>query len=173
MEVCSEECKSDCGCEDDAIEDEINTESPVEALAQKSSSGHPSSKSVAGHTPPSTWDFTNWNNPKPSAFSTHAKGFNDFAQGGHKESDRALARRAEETAAKAFREKQDMDQFDALFGGSSKPPQPEKKGGPKVLRVATDEHGATRTLYQEKYTITQPEVRHAVDKKENIDLLDL
>ncbi len=174
VEVCSAECKANCICDDNGVDEEVNDEEILAVRHQKSSSNHPSGAPVNGHPQEPRWDFSKWTNPRPGEFSVHAKAYNDFAQGGHVESDRALVTRAKEEAAKKVREKQDMDQLDALFGDPSKLSQVEKKkDGPKVLRVATDEHGATRTLYRETYTTAEPEMNISVIKKENIDLLDL
>ena len=89
------------------------------------------------------------------------------------ESDRDLAKHAAEAVAEAQRKKQEMDHFDALYGGPSKPVQTQNTKDQKLLRTENDNQGATRTRYQETYTLSQPEAKALGDKKKEMDLLDL
>ena len=93
------------------------------------------------------WDVENWR-PRSVDYPSNTKAYNDFAQGGHVESDRNTAKRGEDEAAEACRKKREMDHFDAMFGGSPKPDQTENI---KILRTETDNKGVTRTRYQETY----------------------
>ena len=126
-----------------------------------------------GESPEPLWDLTNWGRHRSGDYSKHAKAYNDFAEGGHVQADRDLAKRAEEAAAEARRKKQEMDHFDALFGGPSNPVPKHNTKGQKLVRTETDNQGATRTRYQETYTLSQPVPKAPKNEKEEMDLLDL
>lgn len=96
------------------------------------------------------WDIENRRPPHAMDYSRHAKAYNDYVQGGHVESDGIFAKRAKDEAAEARRKKQEMDQFDALFGG---PPEPARIENARILRTKKDSTGATRTTYQEKFML--------------------
>ena len=102
-------------------------------LPRKGPSSRMSSTPIDGETHELLGDFTEWSRPRSGDFSKYAKAYNDFAEGGHVESDRDFAKRAKKAAAEAQRKKQEMDHFDTLFGGPSKPIWTQHTKGKKLL----------------------------------------
>ena len=105
-------------------------------------------------------------------FSENAKAFRDFAEGGHVQADKDLAKMMEADAANARGHKLEMDSFDAMFGGPTKLAQTENTKDMKLIRMDIDDRGATRTVYRETYTPPVLEPKKTGKGKET-SLLDL
>ena len=179
MKKCSADCDADCDCNNTVVEQAVFARDSIAIPHPQTSFKHRPSTPL-DDTQDEAYDSTTKN--EPETFAAQAKAYNDFAQGGYIQSDRDQAKRAEEEAAKALREKQEMDQFDALFGrGTPKTSSTSIRegNGTKILSVKTDEQGVTRTRYQEIYRVSQPEVKTPAAEKEEeeeeeeVNLLDL